>query len=340
MRQPDPNCRHWWILDSHNHGVCKLCGSEKDFPGTGDILFEKKNPWRSYKPKGVNDDPPDDVSAELAAIQAEMGGRDMPAEEGKHVGTPPVATEERVEVTAEDVNNGTAPFTMEELSLADKAGTSLEVKSKNEQKRHRHNPDGKLKEVTCTWPDCNLGAEGGAYKCDPRGMHLHVMRFHQGIKIDTHKKSRKAVPKVRRKSHNSTPDAIVEKMLKLFDGGMKPPSIIGALKKEDGWEMPLSTLYTILNRERPDRKKQVHRKLGAVDKTVQNVGKIGNIVDPSYLVREVMRLVVDGAPPEEIRKKALEVKEMISTMAARMAAQARIIQDLINYYEIIKGVKE
>jgi hypothetical protein len=44
MSTPDPNCKHHWLIDQHNHGICKHCGGEKDFPGIGDI--PDINSWR------------------------------------------------------------------------------------------------------------------------------------------------------------------------------------------------------------------------------------------------------------------------------------------------------
>ena len=40
-------CRHYWLIDGRNIGVCKYCGSVKKFPGGGDIdLFMLPGPGR------------------------------------------------------------------------------------------------------------------------------------------------------------------------------------------------------------------------------------------------------------------------------------------------------
>lgn len=38
VKEMSKNCVHYWILNSQNFGVCKLCGSERQFPTVEEVF--------------------------------------------------------------------------------------------------------------------------------------------------------------------------------------------------------------------------------------------------------------------------------------------------------------
>jgi hypothetical protein len=289
MPTPDPNCKHYWILDAKNFGVCKYCGSTQQFPGIGDIEKGQGNSWRSRR-----------------RVESLVdGGVDMPGDDGDK-------EHKAEEFTVEDVNKGAAPFTLEELSKAEGAGVKLKIKSEKEQKRRRHNPDSTLKKVKCTYPGCTLGPDGGPYECDPRALHLHIQLQH-GVR------------------KHRTPKRIVRRILELFDAGTPQIKIIAALKLQNNFGLTSAGICGILNRERPDRVKKVHKRRALADEKPKEIDKK---VDTNELLLEVMRLIVDQAPPEQIRAKALQVKKILSARAAECIVLSRLLDEVTNYLEL------
>ena len=290
------NCIHHWIIDSKQHGVCKHCGAEKDFPGLADV--ENGTGWR--RPHTVSEDSVKGGGDMADKYPSELAGLDL--DEAR----------ERVAQQTESQEG-----TDEELAKAQQAGVELKTKTKKEKKPRRHDPNGKLKKVWCTWPGC-------IKEMDPRYLHLHIHLVHKGL-----------LPSLR-----TTPQPIVDKILKWFDAGMRQRDILIKLQKEEGETLTSTRLQTLLNRERPDRekwrrnKRQATLTLGAgilSGSTDQEPEKVDQKVDSTVLLLEVMKLIVDGMPAKQIHAKAGKVKKELEGQIARLAATLRLLDGVMNY---------
>jgi len=304
-RAPVDDCTHHWLIDQLNHGVCKHCGSEKDFPGIADI---EEFSWRA---RHHSDKDPIEGGSDMGdKPPSDLAGLDL--------------DEARVRAAQQpDSYEGT----VEELAKAELAGVELKTKSKKEKKQRRHYPDSTLKKVKCTYSGCTLGPDGGPYECDPRALHLHILRQH-GVR------------------KHRTPKRIVRRILELFDAGTPQVEIIAALKSQNNLELTSAGICGILNRERPDRVKKSHKRrapaaavgpVGAPQEPVNSLADMMAVLrklTPNALLLEVMKLIVDNTPPEQVRAKALEVKKILSARVAEYIVLSRLLDDVVNYLEL------
>jgi hypothetical protein len=277
--------KHHWIIDAKNFGVCKYCGDTKQFPGIEDI--QDVNTWRARH--HADEDPVEGGSDMADKPSSELAGLEL--DEAR----------ERVE-QQRDGKEGTA----EEQGKAEQAGVELKKKSKKELKRRRHDPNGKVKKIPCTWPGC-------PYECDPRALHLHLQLQHG------------------RQKHK-TPERIVRRILELFDAGTPQVEIIAALKLQNNFELTSPGICGILNRERPDRAKKSHQRRASVDQKPKEIDKK---VDPNAQLLEVVKLIVDEAPPEQVYAKALEIKNKLVVWNTKLLALSSLIEGILRYVNVI-----
>lgn len=123
------SCVHDEIIDAKGLGTCKKCGQQRQY-----------NMERPMEPP-------------IIVKEGSLDGN----------GHKPFV------VTADQVKNGEAPFSVQDLQRAKAAGVNLEIKPKKDLKRRRHYPSGKLKKEPC--PFC-------PGKFDPRGLHNHIDNAH------------------------------------------------------------------------------------------------------------------------------------------------------------------
>jgi hypothetical protein len=72
MAEEEPTCRHHWVIESPHgatsHGICKICGEERDFQNSASDTLWEGDPMRSISRMGGGSRP---VVRETAPSAAE-----------------------------------------------------------------------------------------------------------------------------------------------------------------------------------------------------------------------------------------------------------------------------